>query len=297
MFRSATTTSGPPSSYLPQRRTISPLIRERPAVSQKRGSLTSTCSQRIPYVGQARATSIHRSLTRRSSLPRHEPPIPRERQSPPPSFANERSHPSPPGLRTQQNPPDGRISPPHPYPIHHHTPRSPSSGSKAPKNATASAPKFTPPIHYCTFPSSPPPTWLNYSPDSISYARYHQCYEIPHWDVPSAVTLKRIAAQSLHTLTQDIPLIPPGTRLDGIPPSLAFAVMIVGSPRHSAVAGDFSRTVPGMRHFLAVLDEQEWQEGRSVLPPGNGVSAGEPSDEEIAFESKKPVRLGSVLPD
>ncbi|KAJ9114747.1 hypothetical protein QFC22_005623 [Naganishia vaughanmartiniae] len=133
-------------------------------------------------------------------------------------------------------------------------------------------------------------------PFFISYARYHQCYEVPHWEIPSARTMKRIAKQSMFTLTHHLPIIHPSqSRLEQIHPGLAFAMMIVGSPRHASIAGDFGRKwwlQPGDGDVARLADRREWEEGRSVISPWTDseveVLEFEPLEEERTFEEAKP---------
>ena len=132
---------------------------------------------------------------------------------------------------------------------------------------------------------------------SISYDRFKRCFDIPHWNMPSIQTMSRIAKQTVSTLIIHVPIIHmPTFRMAEVSAALSFALSIVGSPRHSAIAGDRSRKVLSSERLsqLRALDQQSWMRGEGIIAPDASAPQVEmledaPTDEEKRFEDSKPV--------
>jgi hypothetical protein len=138
---------------------------------------------------------------------------------------------------------------------------------------------------------------------SISYDRFKRCFEIPHWHMPSIQTLSRIAKQTVSTLIIHVPIIHmPTFRMAEVSAALSFALSVVGSPRHSAIAGDRSRKVLDSERLaqLRALDVQSWMRGEGIIAPDASAPQVEmledaPTDEEKRFEDNKPVSLSARM--
>jgi hypothetical protein len=77
---------------------------------------------------------------------------------------------------------------------------------------------------------------------------------------------------------------------------------VVGSPRHSSIAGDGTRRhlSKEMASTLRTLDRQYWAQGHSILAPDGAAPQielleDEPNEEEKRFEDTKPVSCGDKL--
>lgn len=115
-------------------------------------------------------------------------------------------------------------------------------------------------------------------------------------------TLKRIAMQTVSGMLNHLPIIHmPTFRLQDMSPPVSFSLVVVGSPRHSSIAGDISRKLlgPGMAAQLKAMDIQDWKKGMGVIAPEASDSQIEliedsPTEEEKQFEDKKPVCIRFV---
>ena len=88
----------------------------------------------------------------------------------------------------------------------------------------------------------------------------------------------------------------PTFRMAEVSAALSFALSVVGSPRHSAIAGDRSRKVLDSERLaqLRALDVQSWMRGEGIIAPDASAPQVEmledaPTDEEKRFEDNKPV--------
>jgi hypothetical protein len=131
----------------------------------------------------------------------------------------------------------------------------------------------------------------------MPYERFKRCFEIPHWGMPSIQTLSRIARQTVSTLLIHVPIVHmPTFKMTDIPPVLSFALSVIGSPRHSTLAGDETRKVlcRELAVHLRALDAEGWMRGEGVIAPDTSAPQVElledaPTEEEKIFEVHKPV--------